>query len=78
MLLEQNFIFKLVHTFHSMNEMSHGQMANIYYDDMQQFNFEKHGIFPPFCLNEISILFWHIYYAILHKEGRHDGADHVK
>ena len=25
-VLEQNLIYKLVHTFHSMNEMSHGQI----------------------------------------------------
>ena len=39
----------------SFNEWDESWL-NIYYDDMQQFNFEKDGIFPPFCLNENSIL----------------------
>ena len=61
-LLEQSLIFlkKLV-SYISFNEWDKS-WPNIYYNDTQQFNLEKHGIFPPpFCLNENSILlFWHI------------------
>ena len=61
-LLEQSLIFKKTCFIHFIQWMRDKSWPNIYYNDTQQFNLEKHGIFPPpFCLNENSILlFWHI------------------